>query len=121
MPRSFRQSLPWWIGDGNPIGGGISQTIKKAATPVDVTPPLGMQTFWVVAHVEKVGPCSIVDGCGITRTHDMSLTPIAKFILWSPTAPGTPDQKHQCATAAAAASLISRPVENRLSENGAAI
>ena len=58
---------------------------------------------------------------GILRARYMCLATISELVLRQRTAPGTSDQQHQCATAAAAASLINRPVRNLSSENGAAI
>src|SRR5476649_2158503 len=51
----------------------------------------------------------------------MGLSAVAELVLRPLAAPGTGDQQHQCATAAAAASSIKRPEAKRSRPNGAAI
>src|SRR6185295_14659294 len=119
------QSWPWlsrhrfarFVSGEDTVADGVAQTVEEAAAPVDVTPAFPMSALGIVAHVQEIGPGGIVHRGRIDRTDDMCFAAIVEFVLRTRTAPRTDDQQPQCATAAAAASSISRPVRNRSSAN----
>jgi len=43
------------------IRGGVAQGVEEAAAAAGVAPAFGVQAFEVGAHVEKVGPCLVVE------------------------------------------------------------
>src|SRR5271169_3535014 len=80
-----------------------------------------MGTFRIGAEVQERCPVGIADRSRIGWTRDGGFTGVAEFKFGARAAPGAVDQQHQCATAAAAASSIVAPAENRSSANGALI
>src|SRR4051812_38071082 len=88
---------------------------------MQVPPALGVRAARVGAGVEEGGPFAVVERGRVGRAGDVGLAAIAELDFRAGAAMRAGDQQHQCATAAAAASSISRPVRKRSSENGALI
>src|SRR5262245_59186936 len=86
-----------------------------------VPPALGVRPLGIAARIEELGPARVIHRRGVEWSRDMRLAGVVELVLRPSAAPWAVDQQHQCATAAAAASSISRPVRKRSSENGAAI
>ncbi len=83
-----------FIGSQDGVAQGIAQTIEKTAAPKIVPPALGMDTFWVRAHVEEVGPLLIAQSLAVGWANDMRLAGISKFKFWSRSAIRTGNQQH---------------------------
>src|SRR5690606_23206284 len=100
--------------------------VEEASAAVDVPPALEMDAAPVAPDEEVVLPGLVVEEGGVARPCDVRLAAIGELDL-RPLgfAVGAMDQKHrgspQCATAAAAASSISRPVAKRSRVKGALI
>lgn len=106
----------------NRVGIGIADCVEELAATVDMAPTLGMGAAFIGTRVKVIGP-------GLVRhvrgwPHDVRLPRVAELDLGPRAAIRTIDQQQgaaQCATAAAAASLIMVPRTNRSSPKGATI
>src|SRR5579872_4528891 len=109
---NVRLGLAGLVGDQNSVADRIAYAVKELPAAMDMTPTLVMRTFQIATHVQEVCPCRVVQRAWIARARDVCLSAVVEFVLRPSAAPRTGYQQHQCATAAAAASSIRRPVRN---------
>src|SRR5690606_36971045 len=117
------------------VTDGLAHRVEEPCAAMDMAPALEMDAARVAADEEVVAPFLVGEGGRIGGPRDMRLAAIGEFEFGQVLlAVGAMDQEHgrgssvlgsrgshQCATAAAAASSISRPVVNRSSVKGALI
>src|ERR1700722_4429060 len=120
-PGRSRFWLTGPVGCEDAVAERVTHAVEETAAAMDVPPTFLMRALRVAARIQKIRPRLVINRTRIARARDMRLAAVAELVLWPRAAPGASDQQHQCATAAAAASSIRRPVLNRSSENGAAI
>src|SRR4051794_5524827 len=102
------------------VRDGVTYRVEKAAAAVAMAPALRIAALRVIANVEERGPRIVAHRRWIRGPLHMGLAAVTELVLRPRAAPRTRDQQHQCATAAAAASLIRRPLINRCRLKGAA-
>src|SRR5689334_22183398 len=121
MAASWWRGLAGLVGRLDAIADRITQAVEEPAAAVNVAPAFGVPSLRIAAHVQELSPRRVIQCRRVVGPSDVCLPAIAEFILGADATPRTDNQQHQCATAAAAASSISRPVSKRPRANGAAI
>src|SRR5688500_8713439 len=92
------------------IADGVAHGVEPALAAVDVQPALGMPALGIGTEEQELGPLCVIELRRIAGPRDMRFAAAAELDLRARAAMRTPDQQHQCATAAAAASSMRRPV-----------
>src|SRR5438132_2432452 len=97
---------------------GVALGVEPAPAASGVDPALAEPALRVRADEDVLGPGRVVERLRIWRARDVRFAAAAELGLVARAAPGTANEQHQCATAAAPCSSISAPVVKRSSAKG---
>src|ERR1700728_4385178 len=92
--REVGLGLAGLVGREEMIGGGIAKRIEEATAAMRVPPAFRMHSLGVVAHVEEIGPCLVVEVLGTRGPCDVRLAAVGKLELRTLAAVGTVNEQH---------------------------